>query len=76
MHELNLRATYYIRMGEMKTLRTQLCVEYQPADSKSMTPPARADSRPQEPRPPTRADSKAREPCFRPAKNRDSTLTR
>jgi len=52
MHELNLRAVDYIRMEEMKTLRTIFCTNFQPTDRKTDKPPTRTDSRPKEPRPP------------------------
>jgi len=51
MHQLKLHATDYIRMEEMKTLRTRFCVEYPPIDSKHMRPATKFDYKPHEPKP-------------------------
>jgi len=49
MHELKLRAVDYIRMEEMKTLHTHICVEYQPTDSKHTRPATKSDYNPMTP---------------------------
>jgi len=54
MHELKLRVVDYIRMGEMKTLRTRFCVQYQPTDSKHARPAIKSDYKPHDPKPPNR----------------------
>jgi len=40
MHELKLRAVDYIRMEEMKTLRTKFCTDYMPLTHKTDKPPS------------------------------------
>ena len=52
MHELKLRVADYIRMEEMKTLRTKFCTDYTPSVPKIDKTPSRSYSRPKEPRPP------------------------
>jgi len=41
----------YIRMEEMKTLRTKFCIDYTPFIAKTDKPPSRSKSRLREPRP-------------------------
>jgi len=52
MHELKLRAANYIRMEEMKILRTKFCIDLQPVERKTEKVFQRGNPRPREPRPP------------------------